>query len=179
MIARLIKTARSLQILHEIGQILSHQRWKELPPRFIAQECFNWSNADMWRVTWELIELVKAEERTWGLDARKMEALFQEWGPKNFSPSQVNSSQILPPPWVFECYIARIHISVTLRQLFHWNKKVLLFTIFLEVEGESFESWYSWFLSFFYLNDSWFSSRFMIHEDFWSPIHLMMFSLAT
>ena len=29
----------------------------------------------------------------------------------------------------------------------------------------------------FFLNDSWFSSRFMIHEDFWSPIHLMMFSL--
>ena len=48
MIARLIKTARSLQILHEIGQILSHQRTgKELPPRFIVQECFNWSNADM------------------------------------------------------------------------------------------------------------------------------------
>ena len=27
---------------------------------------------------------------------------------------------------------------------------------------------YSWFLSFFYLNDLRFSSRFMIHEDFWS-----------
>ena len=40
------------------------------------------------------------------------------------------------------------------------------------VEAESFESWYSWFL-FFCLNDSWllqeFSSRFMIHEEFWSP----------
>ena len=48
MIARLIKTARSLQILHEIGQIPPHQRTgKELPPRFIVQECFNWSNADM------------------------------------------------------------------------------------------------------------------------------------
>ena len=48
MIARPIKTARSLQILHEIGQILSHQRTgKELPPQSIVQECFNWSNADM------------------------------------------------------------------------------------------------------------------------------------
>ena len=48
MIARLIKTARSLQILHEIGQTPPHQRTgKELPPRFIVQECFNWSNADM------------------------------------------------------------------------------------------------------------------------------------
>ena len=48
MIARPIKTARSLQILHEIGQILPHQRTgKELPPQFIVQECFNWSNADM------------------------------------------------------------------------------------------------------------------------------------
>ena len=46
MIARPIKTARSLQILHEIGQILSHTR-KELPPQFIVQKCFNWSNADM------------------------------------------------------------------------------------------------------------------------------------
>ena len=48
MIARPIKTARSLQILHEIGQIPPHQRsGRELPPRFIVQECFNWSNADM------------------------------------------------------------------------------------------------------------------------------------
>ena len=46
MIASLIKTARSLQILHEIGQIPPHQRsGKELPSRFIVQECFNWSNA--------------------------------------------------------------------------------------------------------------------------------------
>ena len=47
MTARLIKTARSLQILHEIGQILSHQpSRKELPPRYIVQEYFNWSKAD-------------------------------------------------------------------------------------------------------------------------------------
>ena len=68
--------------------------------------------------------------------------------------------------WVFECCIARIHISVTLRQLFHWNKKVLLFTIFSGVEAESFESWYWWFLSFFtsmihhFLPDSWFTKTF-------------------
>ena len=48
MIVRPIKTARSLQILHEIGQIPPHQlSGKELPPRFIVQECFNWSNAHM------------------------------------------------------------------------------------------------------------------------------------
>ena len=40
------------------------------------------------------------------------------------------------------------------------------------VEAESFESWYSWFVSFLpqdsrFLQD--FSSRFMIHEDYWSP----------
>ena len=64
MIARPIKTARSLQILHEIGQIPPHQRsGRELPPRFIVQECFNWSNADMWRVTWIISEFVKVEER--------------------------------------------------------------------------------------------------------------------
>ena len=50
MIARLLKTARSLQILQEIGQIPYHRRMcsrKKLPVRFIVQECFNWSNADM------------------------------------------------------------------------------------------------------------------------------------
>ena len=42
MITRPIKTARSLQIVREIGQILSHQRKvKDL----ILQECSNWSNA--------------------------------------------------------------------------------------------------------------------------------------
>ena len=47
MITRLIKTARSLQIFREIGQIPPNQRsGKELPPRLIVQECFNWSNAD-------------------------------------------------------------------------------------------------------------------------------------
>ena len=39
------------------------------------------------------------------------------------------------------------------------------------VEAESFESWYSWFLSFLPQADSWFlqnfSSKFTIHEDFW------------
>ena len=75
MIARLMKTARSLQILHEIGQIPPHQRsGKERPCRFIVQECFNWSNAITWSVTWEMIELVKVEEWMEDLDARKMEA---------------------------------------------------------------------------------------------------------
>ena len=47
MIARPIKTARNLQILHEIGQILSRQpSGKDLPSPYIVQECFNWSNAD-------------------------------------------------------------------------------------------------------------------------------------
>ena len=45
------------------------------------------------------------------------------------------------------------------------------------VEAESFESWYS-SSCLFCRNDSWllqnFSSRFMIHEDFWSPIDLMI-----
>ena len=47
MIARLIKKARSSLILHEIEQISNQCVGKELPPRFIVQECFNWSNADM------------------------------------------------------------------------------------------------------------------------------------
>ena len=103
---------------------------------------------------------------------------------QNPAPSKNVCPQNCNPPlttfWVFECYMVRIHISVTLRQLFHWNKKVLLFTIFSGVEAESL----IWILIFmipvvFYLNDSWFSSRFTIHEDSWSPIHLMMFSLAT
>ena len=42
MVVRPIKTARSLQILHEIGQIPPHQRTGKEP---IVQECFNWSNA--------------------------------------------------------------------------------------------------------------------------------------
>ena len=42
MIVKPIKTARSLQILHEIGQIRPHQRTGKKP---IVQECFNWSNA--------------------------------------------------------------------------------------------------------------------------------------
>ena len=46
MIARLTKTARSLLIRHEIEQISNQCAGKELPPRFIVQECFNWSNAD-------------------------------------------------------------------------------------------------------------------------------------
>ena len=55
MIARRIKTARSLQILHEIGQILSHQRTgKEL----VVQECFDWSNAATWCFTWKITERV-------------------------------------------------------------------------------------------------------------------------
>ena len=59
MITRLIKTARSLQIFREIGQIPPNQRsGKELPPRLIVQECFNWSNTDTWRVTWEMIKLL-------------------------------------------------------------------------------------------------------------------------
>ena len=52
MIARRIKTARSLQILHEI---LSHQRTgKEL----VVQECFDWSNAATWCFTWKVTERV-------------------------------------------------------------------------------------------------------------------------
>ena len=55
MIARRIKTARSLQILHEIGQILSHQRTgKEL----VVQECFDWSNAATWCFTWKITDRV-------------------------------------------------------------------------------------------------------------------------
>ena len=55
MIARRIKTARSLQILHEIGQILSHQRTgKEL----VVQECFDWSNAATWCFTWKITQRV-------------------------------------------------------------------------------------------------------------------------
>ena len=42
MIARPIKTARSLQIPHEIGQILSHQpSGKELPPQCLSISCKN------------------------------------------------------------------------------------------------------------------------------------------
>ena len=92
--------------------------------------------------------------------------------PKNCNP-------LLMTFWVFECCIARIHISVTLRQLFHWNKKnVTIYNIF---GGRSGIIWILMFMIpvVFYLNDPWFSSRFMIHKDFWSPIHLMMFSLAT
>ena len=61
--------------------------------------------------------------------------------------------------------------NVTLRLL------LLLFTIFSGGTGRSGIFWILIFMIpvVFYLNDSWFSSRFMIHEDFWSPIHLMMF----
>ena len=75
MIARLIKKARSSLILHEIEQISNQCVGKELPPRFIVQECFNWSNADTWCVTC-ITGLVKMEERTGHFDARKM-AAFQ------------------------------------------------------------------------------------------------------
>ena len=75
--------------------------------------------------------------------------------PKNCNPPLITL-------WVFECCIARIHISVTLRQLFHWNKKVLLFTIFSGVEAKSFESWYSWFLLFF---TSMTNEFFQIHDS--------------
>ena len=52
---------------------------------------------------------------------------------QNPAPSKNVCPQNCNPPlitfWVFECYMVRIHISVTLRQLFHWNKKVLLFHV--------------------------------------------------
>ena len=75
MIARLLKTARSLQFFRKLDRFpLTACSGKKLPFRLIVQECFNWSKAYTWRVTWEMIELVMAEKRTEDLDARKMEA---------------------------------------------------------------------------------------------------------
>ena len=94
MIARLITTARSLPILHEIGQILSHQRTrKELPPRFIVPECFNWSNVDMWRVTWEMIELVKVERADMGLRCKENRCIPIEYETNQSIKSDNNRQQ--------------------------------------------------------------------------------------
>ena len=56
-----------------------------------------------------------------------------------------------------------INISVTLRQLFQWNKKVLLFTIFSGVEAES--NWILIFMIPVFFLPQWFMILFQIHDS--------------
>ena len=64
--------------------------------------------------------------------------LFQNWGPKTFSPSQVNSPKILPPPKICARKIVTLACNNILGiqmlhgenpyernfvTIFHWNKK--------------------------------------------------------
>ena len=77
-----------------------------------------------------------------------------------------------------------VFINVVFQELFvwvahqYWKGKSWNFLLSSGVDAGSFESWYSWFLSFL---PQWFmiptriSSRFIIQEDFWSPIDLMIF----
>ena len=117
-------------------------------------------------------------ERSLTIEGGEGRYYFKKWGPKNFSPSQVNSKNPAPsknvclknynPPlitlWVCICCIARIHISVTLRQLFHWNKKSA--TIYNIFGGRSKIIWIlifmipvvfflpRWLMIFFRIHDS-------------------------
>ena len=67
-----------------------------------------------------------------------------------------------------------VFINVVFQEIFvgvahqYWKGKSGNFLLSSGVEAGSFESWYSWFLQEF-------SSRFIIHEDFWSPTDLMIF----
>ena len=72
MIARPIKTARSWQILHEIGQILSHQ-YRERT--FVSVVLIGLTlTCDVSREKYRTCKGRRAAEPTEDLDARKMEA---------------------------------------------------------------------------------------------------------
>ena len=67
MISRPIKTARSLQILHEFAQIPPYlHSGKELPPRFIVRECLIGLTltCDVSRENWSNLKGMKSGQRT-------------------------------------------------------------------------------------------------------------------
>ena len=79
MTARLMKTARSLKIPHEIGQILcSASASAQIPRRYLGsvrsmKRSFHWSNAVTWCAMWKTTNVVSGDEWTEDFDAREIE----------------------------------------------------------------------------------------------------------
>ena len=82
---------------------------------------------------------------------------------KNVCPK--NCHPLLITFWVFKCCSARIPISVTLRQLFHWNKKSI--TIYNIFGGRSGIIWILIFMIPVVFLPQWFMIFFQIHDSRW------------